>query len=79
MKEKGVDLSAKRPKSLNDFLPIKVDYLVAMGCEETCPTVPAKNIIDWQIPDPKGKSIDVFRNVRDTIQKKLKTLLKEIK
>ncbi|MEW6374788.1 MAG: arsenate reductase ArsC [Thermodesulfobacteriota bacterium] len=78
MKEKGIDLSGKQPKGLNDLPPIEMDYLVTMGCEETCPAVPTKKIIDWQIPDPKGKSIDVFRNVRDTIEKKVKTLLKEI-
>jgi protein-tyrosine-phosphatase len=78
MKEKGIDLSEKRPKSLNDLPPIEMDYLVTMGCEETCPAVLSKRILEWEIPDPKGKSIDVFRNVRDTIEKKVKTLLKEI-
>ena len=37
MKEKGIDLSGKRPKSLNELPPIEMDYLVTMGCEETCP------------------------------------------
>ena len=78
MKEKGIDLSGRRPKSLNDLTPVEMDYLVTMGCEETCPAVLAKKIIEWEILDPKGKSIDVFRNVRDTIEKKVKTLLKEI-
>jgi len=55
-----------------------MDYLVTMGCEETCPAVPAKKIIDWQIPDPKGKSIEVFQQVRDLIKEKVKVLLKEI-
>ena len=78
MKEKGIDLSAKRPKSLNDLPPIEMDYLVTMGCEETCPAVPAKKIIEWEIPDPKGKSIDVFREVRDLIEEKVRSLLKEM-
>lgn len=78
MKEKGIDLSARRPKGLNDLPPVEMDYLVTMGCEETCPAGPAKKIIDWQIPDPKGKAIDVFRNVRDTIEGKVRALLKEI-
>jgi len=55
-----------------------MDYLVTMGCEETCPAVPAKKIIDWQIPNPKGKSIEVFQKVRDLIKEKVKVLLKEI-
>jgi arsenate reductase len=77
MKEKGIDLSARRPKSLNDLPPIEMDYLVTMGCEETCPAIPAKKVIEWEIPDPKGKSLDTFRNIRDMIEEKVRTLLKE--
>ena len=78
MKEKGIDLTAKRPKGLNDLPPIEMDYLITMGCEETCPAVLAKKIIEWKIPDPKGKSIDFFREVRDIIEGKVKSLLEEI-
>jgi protein-tyrosine-phosphatase len=78
MKEKGVDLSAKRPKGLNDLPPIEMDYLITMGCEETCPAVLAKQVIEWQIPDPKGKPIEVFRQVRDLIEQKVKSILEEI-
>ncbi len=78
MKEKGIDLTAKRPKGLNDLPPIEMDYLITMGCEETCPAIPAKKIIEWEIPDPKGKSIDFFREVRDITEGKVKSLLEEI-
>lgn len=78
MKEKGIDLSSKRPKGLNDLPPIEMDYLVTMGCEETCPAVLSKNILEWDIPDPKGKSIDIVRNVRDMVEGRVRTLLKEI-
>ena len=53
MKEKGIDLSGKRPKGLNDLPPIEMDYLITMGCEETCPAVAARKVIEWDIPDPK--------------------------
>ena len=77
MKEKGIDLSARRPKSLNDLPPIEMDYLVTMGCGEACPAIPAKKVIDWEIPDPKGKSLDTFRKIREIIEEKVRTLLKE--
>lgn len=77
MKEKGIDLSSKRPKGLNDLPPIEMDYLVTMGCEETCPAVLVKKIIAWEIPNPKGKSIDVFREVRDLIEDRVRVLLRE--
>jgi arsenate reductase len=78
MKEKGIDLSGKRPKGLNDLPPIEMDYLVTMGCEETCPAVLAKKIIEWEFPDPKGKGTDFFRAVRDDIENKVKSLFEEI-
>ncbi|OGQ11266.1 MAG: hypothetical protein A2026_09375 [Deltaproteobacteria bacterium RBG_19FT_COMBO_46_12] len=78
MKEKGIDLTAKRPEGLNDLPPIEMDYLITMGCEEVCPAVLAKKIIEWKIPDPKGKSIDFFREVRDLIENKVRDFLKEI-
>jgi arsenate reductase len=78
MKEKGIDLSGKRPKGLNDLPPVEMDYLVTMGCEETCPAVLSKRVIEWDIPDPKGKPIDVYRKVRDFIEKKVKALLKDV-
>jgi arsenate reductase len=77
MKEKGIDLSGRRPKGLNDLPPVEMDYLVTMGCEEVCPAVPAKKIIEWQIPDPKGKPIDEVRRIRDMLEAKVKTLLEE--
>ena len=79
MEEKGIDLSGKRPKGLNDLPPVEMDYLITMGCEETCPAVLSKKIIEWEIPDPKGKPIDVFREVRDLIEDRVTTLLKEMR
>jgi arsenate reductase len=78
MKEKGIDLSGKRPKGLNDLPPVEMDYLVTMGCEETCPALLAKKMIVWEIPDPKGKPIDFFREVRDIIENRVKALFEEI-
>jgi len=78
MKEKNVDLSGRRPKGLNDLPSVEMDYLVTMGCEETCPAVPAKKIIEWQIPDPKGKPIDEVRRIRDVLEAEVKRFLEEV-
>lgn len=78
MKEKGIDLSSRHPKGLNDLPPVEMDYLITMGCEETCPAIPAKKIIEWEIPDPKGKPIDEIRRIRDMLEAKVKMLLEEV-
>jgi arsenate reductase (thioredoxin) len=49
-----------------------------MGCGDACPWVPAKEHIDWDIPDPKNMERDEFREVRDLIESKVKELLKTI-
>ncbi len=77
MKERRIDISGQRPKGLNDLPPIEMDYLITMGCEEICAAVAAKKIIEWEIPDPKGKSLDTFRKIRDIIEEKVRTLLRE--
>lgn len=78
MKEKGIDLSGEQPKSLNELPPVEMDYLVTMGCEETCPAVSAKRIIEWEIPDPKGKPLDEIRRIRDMLETKVRVLLEEV-
>jgi arsenate reductase (thioredoxin) len=78
MKEKDIDLSGRRPKGLNDLPPGEMDYLITMGCEETCPAVPARKFIEWQIPDPKGKPIDEVRKIRDLLESKVKILVEEV-
>jgi len=78
MGEIGIDISGQRSKGFND-LPVKeFDYVITMGCEETCPFIPAKHMLAWQIEDPKGKGLDVFRRVRDEIKNKFNILLTQI-
>ena len=65
-------------KKLADFWEGKEPCWKLMGCEEICPAIPAKKIIEWDIPDPKGKPIQVFREVRDLVEGRVRSLLKEI-
>jgi arsenate reductase len=75
MKEKGIDISIQRSKGFKE-LPYKdFDYVISMGCGDICPFVPARERIEWQIEDPKGKLKDKFREVRDEIEKNVKEFL----
>jgi arsenate reductase (thioredoxin) len=73
MKELNYDLSLHESKSLNDIYKGTYDYVVTMGCGDSCPWVPAINRLDWQIPDPRDMNADEFRKVRDLIAEKVKT------
>ena len=76
MKELGYDLTTHHSKSLDEvkgFAPF--DAVVTMGCGDACPWMPAKQFIDWQIPDPRNMEPKEFNKVRDFIKEKVKDLL----
>jgi glycerol uptake facilitator-like aquaporin len=76
MREIGIDLSGQKPQKLTDELARSASVLVTMGCEETCPFVPDLRRIEWELQDPKGRSIQEVRAIRDEIHEKVKELLK---
>ena len=76
MKELGYDLSTHKSKSLDEvkqFAPF--DVVVTMGCGDACPWMPAKQFVDWDIPDPKDMPPEDFDRVRDLIAGKVKALI----
>ena len=76
MKELGYDLGTHDSKSLKEveqYAPF--DAVVTMGCGDACPWMPAKQFIDWQIPDPKHMEPTEFNKVRDMISEKVRELL----
>ncbi|KAF9198761.1 hypothetical protein BGZ49_000326 [Haplosporangium sp. Z 27] len=77
MLEVGIDLSQIKPVKLTPELAQTVSTIVTMGCGETCPYVPGVKIIDWQVTDPKNKPIDEAREIRDEIENRVKTFIKE--
>ena len=75
----GYDLSKHESKSLKQveaFAPF--DIVVTMGCGDACPWMPAKQFIDWQIPDPRNMDKDDFNKVRDFIESKVIELIKSV-
>lgn len=78
MAEEGISLAGQFPKSVLE-LPIKsADLVVTMGCEVVCPAFPHRRLVEWSIPDPIGKSLTVYREVRDLIKEKVLTLLQDL-
>ena len=71
MKEMGYDLAAHKSKSLDEIPAVEYDAVVTMGCGDACPFVRARQRFDWNIPDPKGKSLQEVRQIRDVIDSKV--------
>jgi arsenate reductase len=78
MKEAGIDISHQRSKGFIELPETAFDYVITMGCGDVCPFVPAKKRIEWDILDPKGKPIEVFRETRDIIKKKVLELIENL-
>ena len=80
MHEKGIDMAFRSPRSIETAISNDTpELIITMGCREQCPLVPGAQITDWDLPDPAGKSIEFMRDVRDEIEKKVVSLVNEIK
>ena len=71
LKSQGVYLTNHRSKDVSEFINIKIDYLILMGCGDECPNLVAEKRIEWDIPDPKLLNNEEFDKVRDLIKKKI--------
>ena len=78
MDEVGVDLSKEFPKPLTTEVVEAADVVVTMGCGDACPVFPGKRYLDWELPDPAGKSVEDVRGIRDEIGERVQALLAEL-
>jgi protein-tyrosine-phosphatase len=83
MREKGIDMSDSKPTMLHDSMINWADLVIVMGCslQEACPApllaALQKKIVDWNLPDPKGKPIEEVRRIRDMIEKNVLELARK--
>ena len=78
MSEIGIDLSKEFPKPLTEEFVRAADVVVTMGCGDACPIYPGKRYLDWELPDPAGKSVEDVREIRDEIGRRVAVLLSEL-
>ena len=78
MAEMGIDISENIPMRFNESLMEEVDVVITMGCGDTCPVLPGKNYLDWQLDDPADQKIETVREIRDQIEDKVRLLIEKI-
>ena len=78
MAEEGIDISVNFPKKLTDEAVKESDYVITMGCGDTCPYFPGKTYLDWPLDDPAGQGVDAVRPIRDAVRAKVEDLIAEI-
>ena len=80
MKEVGIDISKQKPKMLTKDMIKESTIRINMGCieKQSCPTLFIHDVIEWNIEDPKGKSIEKLREIRNEIDSKVKELVSNL-
>jgi len=80
MAEKGIDMAFRKPRSVHEVVNGNIPHIiVTMGCDVSCPIIPGAKIINWDLPDPRGKPIEFMRELRDDIEKKVIELINGLK
>ncbi len=80
MNEAGVDISSQKSKIITEDMVRSSAKSVNMGCIERaeCPMLFMNNVIDWGIEDPKGKSIEKVREIRDEIDIRVREIAQSL-
>ena len=87
MRERGIDISGHRSKSVDEFSGQEFDYVITV-CDnalERCPVFPGRTErIHWSFEDPAAAKGDdnevlaVFRRVRDEIEGRLREFINKV-
>ncbi len=78
MAEEGIDISQGVPQLMTTEQVRDSDVVITMGCGDVCPIFPGKRYEDWALNDPRGKSIEDVRPIRDDIKRRIEELLAEL-
>ncbi|WP_320669223.1 arsenate-mycothiol transferase ArsC [Patulibacter defluvii] len=76
MRERGLDLSRRRPRLLTVEEQLRASLAVTLSCDGRCSFV-ARAVEEWPIDDPAGAPIDEVRRIRDEIEQRVTTLVRE--
>jgi arsenate reductase (thioredoxin) len=78
MREIGIDLSDRTPRRLEHSDAEWADLVVTMGCGDSCPYIPGKRYLDWELEDPSGRPLAQVRATRDEIERRVSSMVAEI-
>ncbi len=81
MAEVGIDISSQTSKPLSDFNSEEYDVVISLcGCGVNLPEawVIREVFEDWQLDDPEGEDIEVFRSVRNQVKERVAKLIESL-
>jgi arsenate reductase (thioredoxin) len=77
MHEIGIDLVDAKPRLLTRDLAKGAVRAITMGCGDECPVLSVP-VEDWGLPDPSGQPIKVVREIRDEIDRRVRSLVSQL-
>ena len=69
----GIDMERTQYSKTIDKIPTP-DIAISMGCDVGCPYIGRAFDDNWNLPDPTGKSDEVFKSVIAEIEKRIYNL-----
>jgi arsenate reductase (thioredoxin) len=78
MREIGLDLVDAKPRLLTVELAKGAVRAITMGCGDECPVLSVP-VEDWALPDPSGQPLEVVREIREDIDRRVRSLVSELK
>lgn len=74
MAKRGIDISQQYSKGVEELPLQEFDLVITMGCGDFCPTLRGKKKLDWPIPDPIGQEPEVFEQVAENLEERIRQL-----
>lgn len=80
MDEISISMAGQTPKMLTQAMADSAGKVITMGCGVDAAVCPARIHLseDWGLDDPKGRSIEEIRTIRDLIAAKVEALLTQM-
>ena len=73
MREVGIDISERKPKTIDVEMQLHADKAITLNCQGTCPYV-IGGVEDWDVDDPAGLPLEKVREIRDDIEQRVREL-----
>jgi len=76
----GIDIGGSQTMQVTSKMIDKADLVVALGVDPGTdfPGILDEKILNWDIPDPLGGDLDVYRETREVLRKKIIDLIIEL-
>jgi arsenate reductase len=79
LREKGIPADGLRSKSLREMDPDSAELIVNMTGMPGKSLFPGAKVVDWEVDDPYGEDLGIYREVCEEIEARLATLAAQLR